>query len=144
MAEKGINLSEQDLPAVVDRIKDEILDQYVDRIIHPVETILEIDPLLSEKEILRSLVRNIVQFLGADFASIRIYDSFGEGEPSSPYSPLLGEEILELTPFDRAIASEVIRTQRCYQIPNVFRDPNYQDKEKAREILLSGGAQNAC
>jgi signal transduction histidine kinase len=134
LAEKGINLSGQDLPAVADRIKDEILDQYVDRIIHQVETILEIDPLLSEKEILRSLVRNIVQFLGADFASIRIYDAVGEGEPSSPYSPLLGEDILELTPFDRAVATEVIRTQRCYQIPNVFRDPNYQDKEKAREI----------
>jgi two-component sensor histidine kinase len=134
LAEKGINLSEQDLPAVVDRIKDQILDQYVGRIIHQVETILEIDPLLSEKEILRSLVRNIVQFLGADFASIRIYDFFGDGEPSSPYSPLLGEDILELTPFDSAIASEVIRTQRCYQIPNVFRDPNYQGKEKAQEI----------
>ena len=79
-----MNLSEEDLPAVVNRIRDEILEQYVDRMIHQVETILEIDPLLSEKEILRSLARNIVQFLGADFASIRIYDSFGEGEPSSP------------------------------------------------------------
>jgi signal transduction histidine kinase len=134
LAEKGANLSEVDLPAVVDRIKDEILDQYVDRIIHQVETILEIDPRLSEKEILRSLARNIVQFLGADFASIRIYDSFGEGEPSSPYSPLLGKDILELTPFDRAVASEVIRTQRSQQIPNIFKDPNSQDKEKAREI----------
>jgi len=32
------------------------------------------------------------------------------------------------------IASEVIRTQRSHQIPNIFKDPNYQDKEKAREI----------
>ena len=134
LAEKGVNLSGADLPEVVDRIKGEILDQYVERIIHQVETILEIDPRLSEKEILRSLARNVVQFLGADFASIRIYDSFGEGEPSSSYSPLLGEDILELTPFDKMIASEVIRTQRSHQIPNIFQDPNYQDKEKAREI----------
>ena len=134
LAEKGVNLSGADLPEVVDRIKDEILNQYVERIIHQVETILEIDPRLSEKEILRSLARNVVQFLGADFASIRIYDSFGEGEPSSSYSPLLGEDILELTPFDKMIASEVIRTQRSHQIPNIFKDPNYQDKEKAREI----------
>ncbi len=134
LAEKGVNLSEADLPAVVDRIKDEILDQYVERIIHQVETILEIDPRLSEKEILRSLARNIVQFLGADFASIRIYDSFGEGETSFPYSPLLGKDILELTPFDKTIASEVIRTQSSRQISNIFNDPDYQDKEKAREI----------
>jgi len=40
LAEKGVILSEADLPAVVDRIKDEILDQYVERIIHQVETIL--------------------------------------------------------------------------------------------------------
>jgi len=134
LAEKGVNLSGEELPALVHRIKDEILGQYVDRMIGQVETILEIDPLLSEKEILRSLARNIVEFLGADFASIRIYDSFGEGEPSSPYSPLLGEDILELTPFDRAIASEVMRTQRSCQIPNIFKDPNYQEKEKAREV----------
>jgi two-component sensor histidine kinase len=134
LAEKGVNLSEGDLPVVVDRIKDQILDQYVDRIIRQVENILEIDPRLSEKEILRSLARNIVQFLEADFASIRIYDSFGEGEPSSSYSPLLGEDILELTPFDKTIAGEVIRTQQSHQIPNIFKDPNYQDKEKAREI----------
>jgi two-component sensor histidine kinase len=134
LAEKGVNLSEEELPAVVNRIKDEILEQYVDRMIHQVETILEIDPLLPEREILRSLARNIVEFLGADFASIRIYDSFGGGEPSSLYSPLLGEDILELTPFDRAIASEVMRTQRSRQIPNIFKDPNYQDKENARRI----------
>ena len=134
LAERGVHLSEADLPDVVDRIKDKILDQYVDRIIHQVETVLEIDPRLSEKEILLSLARNIVQFLGADFASIRIYDSFGEGEPSFPYSPFLGEDILELTPFDKTIACEVIRTQHSQQIPNIFKDPNYQDKERAREM----------
>lgn len=134
LAEKGVNLSEEELPALVNRVKDEILEQYVDRMIHQVETILEIDPLLSEREILRSLARNIVEFLGADFASIRIYDSFGEGEPSSPYSPLLGKDILELTPFDKSIASEVIRTQRSRQVPNIFKDPNYQDQENARAI----------
>ncbi|NWF56570.1 MAG: GAF domain-containing sensor histidine kinase [Syntrophaceae bacterium] len=134
LAEKGINLPDADLPALADRMKNEILDRYVDRIIRQVETILEIDPRLSEKEILRSLGRNIVQFLGADFASIRIYDSFGEGETSFPYSPLLGKDILELTPFDKAIADEVIKTQRSYQSPNIFKDPNYQDEEKAREI----------
>ena len=134
LAEKGVNLSEEELPALVNRVKDEILEEYVDRMIHQVETVLEIDPLLSEREILRSLARNIVEFLGADFASIRIYDSFGEGEPSSPYSPLLGEDIVELTPFDKSIASEVIRTQRSRQIPNIFKDPNYQDQENARAI----------
>jgi len=134
LAEKGVNLSAEELPAVVNRIKDEILGKYADRMISQVETILEIDPLLSEKEILRSLARNIVQFLGADFASIRIYDSFEEGEPSFPYSPLLGEDILELTPFDPAIAGEVMRTRRSYEIPNILKDPNFQNKENAREI----------
>ena len=134
LAEKGVKLSEEDLPAVVNRIKDEILEIYVERIIHQVETILEIDPLLSEKEILRTLARNIVQFLGADFASIRIYDPGVEGEPSSPYSPLLGKDIRELTPFDRAIAAEVMRTQQSYRISNIFKDSNYQDKDEAREI----------
>ena len=133
LAEKGVHLSPAELPVLVRRIKDEVLSKYVDGMIHHVETIQEIDPLLSEKEILRSLARNIVQFLGADFASIRIYDSSAGGEPVAPYSPFLGEDILELTPFDRAIASEALKTQRSQQIPNIFKDPRYQDKEKARE-----------
>jgi hypothetical protein len=36
---------------------------------------------------------------------------------------LLGEDILELTPFDRAIAGEVMRSQRSYQISNIYEDP---------------------
>ncbi len=133
LAEKGLNLSSEELPSLMRRIKEEVLGPYVDGMIHQVETIQEIDPLLSEKEILRSLARNIVQFLGADFASIRIYDSSAGGEPWALYSPFLGEDILELTPFDRFIAAEVIKTQRSYQIPNVLKDPLYQDKEKTRE-----------
>jgi hypothetical protein len=36
-----VNLPAEELPAVAKRIKDEILKEYVDRMIHQVETILE-------------------------------------------------------------------------------------------------------
>jgi hypothetical protein len=44
LKEKNINLSVEDLPTVVDQIKDEILYWDVKRLINRVETILEIDP----------------------------------------------------------------------------------------------------
>jgi hypothetical protein len=134
LQEKGVDLSHGELSAIVLRIKDDVTNWYIDRLINQVETILEIDPLLPEKEILRSLARNVVQFLGADFASIRIYDTGPEGTTDFLFSPLLGEDILELTPFEKSIAAEVIQTRSSYQISNISKDPKYRNKEMAREI----------
>ena len=50
---KGCNLSLEEVMTVVDLIREEVLYRYVDRLISQVETILEINPSLPEKEILR-------------------------------------------------------------------------------------------
>ena len=54
---KGCNLSLEQVMTVVDLIREEILYQYVDRLISQVETILEINPALSEKEILQTVAK---------------------------------------------------------------------------------------
>jgi hypothetical protein len=46
----------------------------VERLISQVETILEINPSLSEKEILETVAKNVADYLGAEAVSIRIYD----------------------------------------------------------------------
>ena len=133
LQENGISLPPGKLRQVVAQIKDEILGWYTDGLIHQVESILEIDPLLEEKEILQTLARNIVEFLQADYASIRIYDP-GRNDPGSfPHFSPPPEDFLEPVPFEKAIADEVLRTRRSYQVPIILHEPKYQNKGKARE-----------
>ncbi len=134
MREKGIVVPPEKLSQILDRIKDEVLNGYIDQLIHQVETILEIDPLLTESEILQTLARRVAEFLGADFASIRIYDPKGETSGSFTYFPPPAESFLEPLPFEKAIANEVITTQRCYFVPNILQEAKFQNREKAREL----------
>jgi hypothetical protein len=75
LKEKGWEVSLEEADIVVNLIGEEVLYQYVDRLISQIETILEINPLLPEKEILQSVAKNIVEFLGAEAVRIRIYDT---------------------------------------------------------------------
>jgi len=59
---------------VADLSKDEILYGYVNRLITQAERILDIDPGLTEREILKVVARTIVEYFGAEVASIRIPD----------------------------------------------------------------------
>jgi len=74
LREMGSLLSPQEVGTVVDLIKGEVLYRHLDLIISQAEAVLEIDPSLTEKEILQKLAKNVAEFLGAQAASIRIYD----------------------------------------------------------------------
>jgi signal transduction histidine kinase len=116
----------QKLPQLVGRVKEEILKRYVERLIHQVETILDIDPLLAESEILQTLARNVAQFLGADFASIRLYDPGKEGSEE--------DDLQEPIPFERGIGDEVVHTQQSYFVPDISREPKYQNRKRAGDL----------
>ena len=75
---KGCNLSLEEVVTVVDLIREEVLYRYVDRLISQIETILEINPTLTEKEILQAVAKSVVEYLGAESASIRIYYPYKE------------------------------------------------------------------
>jgi signal transduction histidine kinase len=131
LKEKGCNLSLEEVVTVVDLIKEEILYQYVDRLITQVETILEIDPSLEEKEILQRVAKNVVEYLGAKAATLRIYDP-GRGKMISFGSyPNQEDDREEEIPFEDSIAGEVVKTQRSYFVPNISKEPRYKNsKEK--------------
>ena len=73
LKKKGRVLSLEEIATVVDFVKEEVLFRYVDRLIGQAETILEINPHLTEKEILETVAKYVVEYLGAEAASIRIY-----------------------------------------------------------------------
>jgi signal transduction histidine kinase len=134
LQENGISLPPEKLPQILDRIKDDVLNGYVERLIHRAETILEIDPLFTESEILQTLTRNVAEFLKADFANIRIYDPGKEESGSFPYSPLPAEDLLEPIPFEKGIADEVIKNQRSHFVSNILQEPKYHNKKKAKDL----------
>jgi len=128
--EKGCSLSLEEVATVIDLIKEEVLYQYVDRLISQVETILEINPSLLEKEILQAVAKNIVEYLEAEAASIRIYDPDREEMVAFGAHPPSEDDQEAAIPFEDTIAGEVVRTRRSYYVPNILREEKYKNKER--------------
>jgi len=132
LREKGFPLSEEEVSLVVNIIREDVIYQYVDRLISQVETIIEIDPSLTNKEILRAVAKNMVEFLGAEGASMRIYDPRKEEMVSFGSYPRGEEDPETAIPFEDTIAGEVVRSRRSYFVPNILKEEKYRNKEKVR------------
>ena len=130
LKEKGCSFSLEEVATVVDLIKEEVLYRYVDRLISQVETILEINPSLMEKEILQAVAKSIVEYLGAEAASIRIYDPDREEMVAFGAYPPSEDDQEAAIPFEDTIAGEVVRTRRSYYVPNILREEKYKNKER--------------
>jgi signal transduction histidine kinase len=130
LKEKGYSLPLEQVATVVNLIKEEALYRYVDRLISQIEAILEINPSLTEKEILQAVAKSIVEYLGAEAASIRIYDRDKEEMVAFGTYPSLEEDQETAIPFEDTIAGEVVRTHGSYFVPNIFREEKYKNKER--------------
>jgi signal transduction histidine kinase len=133
LKEKGWELSLEEADLVMSLIGEEVLYQYVDRLISQAETILEINPSLAEKEILQTLARNVVEFFGAEAASIRIYDPEKEEMIAFGTYPQVEGDQDPAVPFEDSIAGEVVRTHRSFFVPNIFNEEKYKNKEKVQK-----------
>ncbi len=133
LKEKGCTLSVEEVSTGIKLIKEEVLFQYVDKLITQAESILEINPSLPEKEILEILAKNMVEFLGAEAASIRIYDPEKEEMIAFGSYPAEVEDREEAIPFEDTIAGEVVRTQQSYFVPNILKEEKYKNKEKVQK-----------
>ncbi len=134
LLEKGIHLSLEEVNRVADLIKDEALYGYVNQLITQVEKILDIDPSLTEREILQLVARTIVENLGAEASSIRIYDPEKKEMISYGSYPSLDEDHEEIVPFEDTIAGEVVKTRQSYLVPNILKEERYRNKEKVAKL----------
>src|SRR3972149_5303688 len=134
LSEKGIPLSLEGVNRVADLIKDEMLYGYVNRLFTQVERIVDIDPSLTEREILRLVARAIVENLGAEASSIRIYDPEKKEMISYGSYPSLIENREEVIPFEETIAGEVVKRRQSYLVPNILKEERYKNKEKVEKL----------
>ena len=109
-------------------LKESFLPNFLTEISKQVDEIIEINPDLSESDILTKVTRYMVEFLGALSASVRIYDpntgqmlSFG----SHPYQETSRKTQI---PLENTIAGKVVKTQQPYLVPSILKDDLYRDK----------------
>jgi len=133
LKEEGYDLSPEEVAIVVDLIKEKALFHYIDQIIHQADAILDINPSLTEKEILEALARNVVEFLSAEAASIRIYNPKKEEMVSFGSYPGEGEDREEAIPFEDTIAGDVVKNRRSFFVSSILEEEKYKNKEKVQK-----------
>ncbi len=133
LKERGHHLSPEEVDLIIGLIKEKVLFHYIDQVIHQADTILDINPSLTEKEILEVLARNVVEFLGAEAASIRIYNPKREEMVSFGSYPSESEDREKVIPLEDTIAGDVVKNRRSYFVPNILKEEKYKSKEKVEK-----------
>ncbi len=115
-------------------VQSQVVYDEVDRLVDEVENIIEINPNLSEIEILEAAAKRIVDYLRAAAASIRIFDPRrGEMICFGSYH-YAGETRQRSIPFEDSIAGEVVRGGRSYLVPDIMKEDKYKNKGIVREM----------
>jgi signal transduction histidine kinase len=114
-------------------MEERLLPEFLTRFSQQVNEIIEIDPQLSEPEILAMATQYMVDFLGARSASVRIYDPHTEQMLSYGSHPSKEESRKTYIPLEKSIAGEVVKTRLTYLVPNILKENLYYDKELATE-----------
>lgn len=108
--------------------KDQLLPDFLGQFTRQVDEIIEIDPDLSEPEILATATQYMVDFLGAVSASVRIYDPHTEQMLS--YGSFPPEEAIRETyiPLQGTVAGMAATARETYLVPNIQKEELYHDK----------------
>ena len=131
---RDLGLSVEELEEVVREVQNQVVFTEVNRLIDLVENIIEINPNLSEMEILQGAAKCIVESLDAAGASIRIFDPQRKEMVSFGSYQYLGRKRQRSIPFEDSIAGEVVRRGASYLVPNIMKEEKYLNKDIVREM----------
>jgi signal transduction histidine kinase len=109
-------------------IEENLLPKFLERFARKIDEIVDIDPDLSEPQILEKATSHMVSFLGATSASIRIYDPKTEQMLSYGSYPSREETRETAIPLEDSISGEVLRTRQTYFAPNLLKEELYHNK----------------
>ncbi len=109
-------------------LEEHVIADFLGQVIRQVDEIVEINPDLSEPRILETATQYMVDFLGAQSASVRIYDPL-TGQMLNYGSFPLDEHSRETyIPLDGSIAGEVVKSRKPLLVPSILDESRYQDK----------------
>jgi signal transduction histidine kinase len=126
---KGLSVQEGFWHHLTTSLKQQILPDFLAHVSNKVDDIIEINPDLSEPEILELATHYMVEFLGALFASVRIYDSDNEQMLSFGSYPSDEDSRETYIPLEGSVAGKVMKTRRTYLVPSILEEDLYRDKE---------------
>jgi signal transduction histidine kinase len=126
---KGSGISHGELGELVREVQNQVVYDKVNRLVDEVENIIEINPHLSEIEILEGAAKCIVESLGAAAATIRIFNPQRREMVSFGSYHYDGKKRQKSIPFEDSIAGEVVRRGKSYLVPNIVQEDRYQNKE---------------
>jgi signal transduction histidine kinase len=131
---KGLGLSHEELGEILNEVQNQVVYDEVNRLVDEVENIIEINPNLSEMEVLEGAAKRIVEYVGAAAASIRIFDPQKREMVSFGSYHYDGEKRQQSIPFEDSIAGEVVRRGRSYLVPNIIKEAKYKNKGIVRKM----------
>lgn len=126
---RGLPVKEDFWDRVTQWVEEQFLPDFLSQFAQQVDEIIEIDPELSEPEILAMATRHMVEFLGAQTASARIFDPNTEQLLSFGSYPPDEESRETYIPLEGSVAGEVIKTRQTYLVSNILKEKLYHDKE---------------
>ncbi len=126
---KGISDDKEFVVTLMEWIEQDIITGFLNQVIRQVDEIVDINPDLSEPEILARAARHMVEFLGARHASVRLYDPQTGKMLSFGSYPSDEEKRETFIPLEGSIAGEVVMTRRPYLVPNILKEERYHNKE---------------
>jgi len=126
---RGFGLSDDDVRLLAAAIEQEYMAGFLLALIQDIEDIMGIDPRMEMKEILETGAEHIVNHLGAEAASIRLFEpetlrmsSYGA------YRYLETERPADVS-FVDSIAGQVVREKKSIPVPSILKHPSYRNKE---------------
>ena len=126
---KSLEAGEDFWALLPDWLEEHVIAGFLDQVIRQVDEIVDIDPDLSEPRILEIATRYMVDFLGAQSASVRIYDPLTEQMLSYGSFPLDEHSRETYIPLEGSIAGEVVKSRKPCLVPNILDEGRYQDKD---------------
>ena len=126
---RGLPVQEDFWDRVVEWVEKHFLPDFLSEIERQVDEIIDINPDLSEPEILALAARYMVEALEARSASVRIYDPDTEQMLSYGSYPSEEESREAHIPLEKSIAGAVVKTRRAYLVHNILQEDLYQDKD---------------
>jgi len=110
-------------------IEGHFLADFLTQFAGQVDEIGDINPDLSEREILTTVNEYMIDFLEALSASVRIYDPHTEQMLSYGSYPSEEASREPYIPLEKSVSGEVVKTRRTYLVPNILKEDLYQDKK---------------
>lgn len=126
---KKSGLLSDDNEEILRRLIGDLFYRFVDHLLLNVDEIVQINPELEMRQILQLLAENIVRYLDAKSASIRIYDS--KTKEMLAYGSFMHYESRQRPTIDFAdsVLGRVFRRKKSYPVPNILKEKLYKDKE---------------